>query len=423
MLNRRSYTILKREFMARVFTKGFILMTILLPLFMFGSMAIPTMMMKFGGEKKSHIRIISETPDLIPTLKASFDTLSSQKSRDITFEYDSLDSVALGSDLQELRSDILSNKISGVIFIPDRALADKQIAYYSTNPNNTMIFMHIGSVINRSLVDYYFRDKNISKEDLDYARQGIDFKKFRISKKKEGAEEESKGNELLAFVFSFLLYMGVIIIGSGLMQSVIEEKASRIIEVLLSSTHAQELMVGKIIGASLSGLLQMVIWIIPVLFVSFSALLVIPPEFHLKVDSGLFIYFFINYTVGLFIYLGLFAAVGSIFDNSQDAQSGTWPVALLVAIPFMIGISIVMNPGSILSEVCSFLPFFTIFVMPARMALIDVPTWQLLVPPIINILTLTVTFKLAAKIYRVGILMTGKKPLWSDVVKWVRYKY
>src|SRR5690606_5538558 len=110
---------------------------------------------------------------------------------------------------------------------------------------------------------------------------------------------------------------------------------------------------------------------------------------------------------------GLFATIGAIFDNDQDAQSGIWPIMMLIMIPFFIGIALIGNPGNKIGIIASMLPFSSLIVMPARMTLIDVPSWQIIFSFIINIIVMFVIFFIAGKIYRVGVLMTGKKPQWS----------
>jgi len=120
--------------------------------------------------------------------------------------------------------------------------------------------------------------------------------------------------------------------------------------------------------------------------------------------------------------VGLFATVGSIFDNSQDAQSGVWPLMMLIIFPFLIAISLQSNPQSSIAKITSLLPFTSLLVMPARLTLVQVPMLELIASIVINLAVLFAIFPLAGKIYRVGILVTGKKPKWSEVRKWLAMK-
>jgi ABC-2 type transport system permease protein len=257
---------------------------------------------------------------------------------------------------------------------------------------------------------------------LNFARQGIDVTGFKVSKE-EGFTEEGYGSLVLTYLFTFLLYISLLMMGQMIMQSVIEEKSSRIVEVILSSVSSKELMIGKILGSGLTGLLQMAIWLSPVIMVASSTWIMLPPEVSISLTTFQIVYFLINFFLGLIIFLGLFATVGAIFDNPQDAQSGLWPVMLLIIIPFFIAFSMIENPNSAIAKISSFVPFANIIVMPARMTIADVSIFQLLISLVVSVLTLLAIFPLAGKIYRIGILRTGKKPKWSEVIKWLKYKY
>ncbi len=205
------------------------------------------------------------------------------------------------------------------------------------------------------------------------------------------------------------------------MQSVIEEKNNRIVEVLLSSVKSKELLTGKILGSAITGVLQMTIWLSPVIIVALTGWIKLPFEIIFNISIFQAFYFILNFFVGLIIFLGLFAAVASIFDNVQDTQSAMFPLIMLIMIPFFITISLIKNPTNSLAKIASMFPFSSIIVMPARMALVDVPVWQFLVSFTVNVLTLILIFPIAGKIYRVGILKTGKKPGLAEVIRWVRH--
>jgi ABC-2 type transport system permease protein len=182
-------------------------------------------------------------------------------------------------------------------------------------------------------------------------------------------------------------------------------------------------MTGKIIGTSITGVAQMFIWLIPLMLVISSSIFVLPKDFTIDVNLLQVAYVLFNFLIGLITFLGLFATAGAVFDNVQDAQSGMWPIMLLIVIPFFIGFSLVFNPENTIGIVASMLPFASIIVMPARLTLVDVPSWQFALAVFVNLSTLALIFPLAGKIYRVGILMSGKKPKLGEVVGWLKYKY
>ena len=167
----------------------------------------------------------------------------------------------------------------------------------------------------------------------------------------------------------------------------------------------------------------MAIWLSPIMLVISTSWFMLPAGLAINLSMMHIAYFLFNYLIGLVTFTGLFASVGAIFDNDQDAQSGLWPVMILIMVPFFIGITVPSNPDNTIAQIASIVPFGSIMVMPARMSMMDVPAWEFILSLALSVLTLVSIFMLAGKIYRIGILRTGKKPKWSEVVKWVKYKY
>ena len=397
-------------------------MTILIPVFLFIVIGVQALLMAVSSDEKSNIEIISENNVLTNRIREEFSQLEFVKSGLYTITYKTMSDTDAKNYLKNSKQNLLQNKLTGIIFISSDALKDKRINYYSTNPNNNSLFQKLREPINKALVGIYFNNKNLSSNDIGFASRGVDINGFRITKA-EKIEEEGYGNLILFFLLTLLLYFSLIFIGSLMMRSVLQEKTNRVVEVLLSSVNGKELMTGKILGTAIMGVAQMFIWLIPVIILITTTWFVLPPEINLKINMNVVWYFLFNAFIGLMTFLGLFAAVGSIFDNDQDSQSGMWPVMMLIMIPFFIALTMQNNANTAIVQVSSLIPFASIIVMPARTILIDVPLPEILLSVLINILTMVFTFWLAGKVYRVGILMTGKKPKWSEVVKWVKYKY
>jgi ABC-2 type transport system permease protein len=166
----------------------------------------------------------------------------------------------------------------------------------------------------------------------------------------------------------------------------------------------------------------MTIWLLPIVMLVTTSWFTLPVEFMLQLDLGYLLYFLVNYTIAMLTFVGLFATVGAIFDNPQDAQSGVWPIMILVIVPFLIAMSLQSNPQSSVAKITSLLPFTSLLVMPARFTLVNVPALELALSFAINLAVLFAIFPFAGKIYRVGILVTGKKPKWSEVRKWIKLK-
>ncbi len=422
MFNKRTMAIIKRELREKLFSKTFIIMTVLLPLFMIGILAFQTFLYSYEGDSNTSLIIVSESPSLSAEMEKEFRALPFVESGYYSVSFEIMRKSELDNYLNSRKSDLLSEKLTGLIFIPDSAVSSKKVEYFSKNPTNRTLFDKIRPTINNVLVTRYFKGKDISENDISYARQNVDFSNFRISSDK-AVEEEGAGTIIVAFLFTFLLYFSLIFIGQMMMRSVVAEKSNRIVEILLSSANSRELMAGKILGTSITGLIQMVIWILPVILLITTALFTLPSDFTLKLNMMQIGYFLLNYFIGLITFMGLFTAVGAIFDNEQDTQSGMWPILMLIMIPFFIAMAMLQNSENSIAKVSSMLPFASIIVMPARMVLSEIPVWQFIVSFLVNVGTMLLLFPLAGKIYRVGILMSGKKPKWSEVAKWLRYKY
>ncbi|MDA3860813.1 MAG: ABC transporter permease [Melioribacteraceae bacterium] len=421
MFNYRVIALIKRELREKLLSKAFIIMTILLPVFMFGIIGIQTFIMSFDSEK-SVVEIIAESETIAENLKGVIGEWNFIKDSTVIPMINSMSQMEFDDYVNKKQTDLLSEKISGIIFIPNSALEDKKIKYYSKTPKNMRLLERIDNPINRVLVEEYFQSKNINPEELQYARMSVNISSFKISEGEE-IKEEGYGNLILSYLFSFLLYISLLMMGSMVMQTVIQEKSNRIVEVLLSSVTSKELMIGKILGAAITGLLQMAIWISPVILVASTSWFMLPENITIDITFLQVAYLLVNFFLGLLIFVGLFATVGSIFEDPQDAQSGMWPIMLLVMIPFFISMSMIENPSNPVATIASMSPFAAVIVMPAKMAMVDVPLWQIVLSTLVNVATVFAIFPIAGKIYRVGIMMTGKRPSWGEVVKWLKYKY
>jgi len=420
MFNKRIITLIKRELREKVMSRTFIFMTILMPLIMFVSIGIQ--MLISGDEGKSTIALVTETQALTESFQKELLASDFMKQGNYTFSFYTQNREELKKFLDESKSSLLEGTLTGIVYVPSSAMKNKKIEYYSKTPTNLTLSQKLEGPMNKVLIDNYFSNRSLSTEELDFARKGIDFNGFKITKE-EKIEEAGFGNLILSYVFSFLLYISLIFSGQTLLQSVIEEKSNRIVEVILSSVSPKELMTGKILGSALTALLQMVIWLSPIILIISTTLFVLPAEITFSITMSHVLFLLANFALGLIVFLSLFGMMGSIFDNPQDAQSGMWPLLMLLIIPFLIAMSMMRNPNSPIANIAALLPFSSIMIMPVKMTLVEVPLWQLFACLAVNVATIFVVFPLAGKIYRVGILSTGKKPKWSEVVKWLKYKY
>jgi ABC-2 type transport system permease protein len=416
MLNYRTKAILKREIRAQLFSKAFIFMTILMPVLIFGMYGVMGYVMTADQDNVSYITIASDNDELLEKIKLE---LTANKSDLLELSYSTVDTNKIESYVDELRESLLDDKITGIIYVPRAAFQSKELRYYSANPKNLTVQSRLKSAINTVFIKEYFKDNQLSDEQIAFVKQNVSLTPIAVSSDKT-EEDSGVGKIIVSMVFAFFLYLSVLLIGMAVMRSTTEEKINRVVEVLLSSVTSHELMRGKILGSTITGLTQMLIWTVPIFVVSLVSATMLPEKFAIDITFIQMLYFFVNYIIGLITFVSLFAAVGSIFDNDQDAQQGVMPLMMLIMVPFYIAISLLMNPANSIGEVTSLLPFASIIVMPVRMTLIEVPLWQLVAQLAINLAVMYVCITLAGKIYRIGILMTGKKPKWSEVIGWIK---
>jgi len=428
--------IIKREYLAKVKNKSFILMTFLSPLFIVALLSLIAYLTSVNNEKVRTISVLDESGILSETLISSDQIL-----------YESLN----GIDLEDAKTTSNSNKAYGLLHVPDLALEDvsEKIKFYSKESPSLSLISSLESKI----------EKRIG--ELKLKKMGVDLSKISASKTYVNINQEdfegvktSKAGSFLKLIFGaaagYLLFMFIIIYGNLIMRSVIEEKSSRIIEVIISSVKPIQLMLGKIFGTSLAGITQFAIWVILIAILSFAAsnffgidlsanpqqemmtaavsdvnanseLQALIAELHSLPLINLIVAFVLFFVGGYLLYSSLYAAIGAAVDNETDTQQFLMPVVILLVVGFYVGFFTALeDPHGTISVVFSYIPFTSPIVMLIRIPF-GVPIWEQILSLSVLIFSFLVTVWIAAKIYRVGILMHGKKPSYKDLIKWLKY--
>ncbi len=434
--------IIKREFIAKVRNKSFIVMTFLSPLIMVGMGALVYFLMKKNDEKVKEIAYVDHSGLF------SKEDFSDTK----TIHYKNY--TALG--VNETKKKVEEGEHYGALIIPkidSLEILANSIEFYSKDSPGMSLMSSIESKIERKLRNKKLTSFGIDVLQINAARIPAEIKMFNFS-----GEESSKlinGLKIgVGAVAGYLLMMFVITYGASVMRSVIEEKTSRIIEVIVSSVKPFELMMGKIIGNASAGLLQFLIWgillfIITTLASSFfgidisevqtstlseeqinaakeaagaDKMQVIVQEILRLPILKLFVLFLFYFLGGYMLYSSLFAAVGAAVDNETDTQQFMLPIMLPLILGVYVGFATVINdPHGPISVAFSYIPLTSPIVMLMRVPF-GVSWQELLLSMSLLIVTFVFMVWLAAKIYRVGILMYGKKPTYKDLYKWLKYK-
>ena len=428
--------IIAREYMSIVGRKSFIIMTLGMPLLFLLIAAVPVGLAYLNdkGSDVQQIAVIDETGRYAAALHSD----------------DMYHFVALrGDTVTDAREfyDKANGTIGAVVIIPRDVDSTGVINIYSEGTITPSLVSTIRSTLNDTIENAHLAAMGIPnlQEMVEKAHVNLDVRSIKWS---EAGEQESSTDAAmgLGFLLSFITYMFVLMYGAMIMNSVIEEKTNRIVEVVVSSCRPFQLMLGKIIGVGLVGLTQMAIWIVLLGIVGTVAGSMfglggmtsgaVPPEAMAATqDSGfmqdimrqiltinylpIILNFVLYFIGGYLLYSSLFAGLGSAVDQASDASQFTTPVILIMLIAFYAGIACAENPMGPMAVWCSIIPFTSPVVMMVRLPF-GVPTWQLVLSIVLLFATALAITWLAARIYRRGILHYGQKASFKDLFKWIK---
>ncbi len=422
---RKILSVIKREYIQIVRTKGFIIGTILGPVLMAAIIGIPILAQVISVGEQETIGVVDISREVFADFEKKLDhKLKDGRRQYILKEYKpSADITALR---EKLRNEVLDKSLTAYIFIPKDVSEGGETEYVSEHVTDFEELKDIHGSLN-----YVVIEKRLRKEGLDPQKIGQYIQPVRLTSvkaTKKGEERDTGGTFIYSYVLVLILYITLFFYGAIIMRGVIEEKSSRVIEVILSSLKPFQLMVGKILGIGAVGLTQYTIW---ALFgiVAFKYNKSLLPGFLQGGDFSLpsipvyiFIYFVIFFILGYFLYATLYAAVGSMVNSEKEAQQLLFPISMFLIIPMLLMIFIMRSPNSTFAVVLSMIPFFAPILMLLRVCVLLPPVVQLGGSIIILVLTIILMIWIVAKIYRVGILMYGKPPKLREIVKWIRYK-
>lgn len=428
--------IIRREFLERVTKKSFIATTLLMPIFMVAVMVAPMLITIFSTPEQVQIAVIDDSGLIAPILKddSSIKFVSTNKNLEIAKANDSIDGIlVIGQNIVSTTSDV---------------------TFYSHDASSLLIEQNISSQLEKAIENIRRENYNIEglEEIIESLNVDINLTTYRINE-----TEDSTSSSFLSYAIgmamSLLLYMFLLLYGQLVMTSIIEEKNNRVLEIMVSSIKPGQLMLGKILGIGSVALTQVAIW--GVIIISISAFLlptILPANIMAEVtafNSGtlntataqndietlqaLAILSNVGYIANIIIYLILFliggflfyaalnAAIGSAVDNVQDASQLQSIVMVPIILGLVMSMSVVSDPNSTFATILSMIPFTSPMTMMTRIPF-GIPTWEIITSLILLYASFIGMVWIAAKIYRVGIFMYGKKPSIKELIKWVNYK-
>ena len=434
--------IIQREFNERVRKKSFIITTILMPVLMIVLMIAPALIMEYSRGEQKTIAVIDDSGLVAPQL---------QSNEELRFEPTDLTT-------EEARRSLTDR--FGVLYIGSDILENpSDVKLYANASSSLSIESNITGQIEDILEAEKLKAYHIDnlQQILDEVKTTVTLQTFRNDKSQEAESQAQSSTVATAagYILGFVLYMFLLIYGSMVMQSVIEEKNNRVLEVVVSSVRPFDLMLGKILGVALVAVVQVLIW--GVLIFAVGAIVLpqlMPAEMMAGVqamrqgmpdaaamgdmdpemlqavaavtDTGYILKIFVCLLLfvfgGYLLYSAMFAAVGSAVDNVQDASQLQMPVTLPIILALLMMLAVIKDPNSSLAFWFSIIPFTSPVVMMARIPY-DIPLWEIVLSLVILYASFVAMVWFAGKIYRVGIFMYGKKPTFKELLKWVRYKY
>lgn len=412
----------RREFMVRVRSRQFIVMTLLGPMLFSLMFVIPALLARYDNDTQT-----IWVHDASGLFTGAFTSEGGVQFRELEQEPEGWrDSLKSGKDL-------------GFLLIHERIDLNKPsgFRYYSDQPPGVATSDRITRPISDRIQELKLKQRGLDPGFVDSLRTNIDLQTLRLTG--DGEEDSSTtAATVVGFMAAFIMYLFIFLYGSMVVRGVVEEKASRVMEVLVASVRPFDLMLGKILGIAAVGLAQFVVWIaLTAGLVAIAQATLLggapttdaPPEGVEGIMAGLatlnlpyllsfFLFYFIS---GYLLYAALFAAIGSAVDNESDIQQLMFPVTIPIILAIIVAQMVVQNPGSPLSFWFSMIPFTAPILMAVRLPF-GVPAWELALSMSLMVVGFLATTWIAARIYRVGVLMYGKKPTFKELFRWITYK-
>lgn len=437
-MNSKIGIIIRREYLERVSKKSFIISTLLMPLLMLGMMVAPALIMTLSTPEAKTIAVIDNS-NIVGKFLESNDEVK-----------------YLPTDIP-LDSALANNDIDGVLFIDENIMTLPTGArLYTNGPASISLEQDITSQIENTLETERLKSYDIENLDkiLDAVKSDISLQTFRND---HDAEDTSASSSMLSYIIgllmTFLLYIFLLLYGQMVMTSIIEEKNNRVLEIVVSSIKPAQLMMGKIVGIGLVAVTQVLIWAALISAISGMVLPnILPAEVMNEVNAynngtidittaandtdmlhaistlsdvgyilGIFGFLMLFLIGGFLFYSSIYAAIGSAVDNIQDAGQFQSIVVFPIIIGLILATSIVSDPNSTMATVMSMIPFTSPMIMMARIPF-GISTWEIITSLVVLYVSFVVMVWMAAKIYRVGIFMYGKKPTVKELLRWINYK-
>jgi ABC-2 type transport system permease protein len=413
--------IIRREYTENVRRKSFIISTLLVPVLMLVFFVVPVLFALVVPDKSYRVAVLDQTGEVGDGIAAALSDTLKNGSRKYQVTATAVPGEAYARERAAHVEALRKGELDIVIAIPASIFEDGKATYITREERNMNVLERFEEVTTDVVIQ-----ERLAEEGLDYERvksltAGIKMDMQQVTA--EGGLEEKSfiADYGIVFIFTMILYTSLLSWGMTISKSIIEEKSSRVIEVLLSAVTPRDLMWGKLVGVGLAGLTQLGLWaLMGMAFAGFAASGSVALLSSFQIAPSVFVYLIVFFVLGFMLFSSLFMTVGSVCTTDQDSQQLQGLITLPMIVPILCLMLLLQNPNSGLAVVLSMIPLFAPMIMLARIILLEPPLWQILLSMALILATVFVTVSFAARVFRVGILMYGKRPSLRELVHWYR---
>lgn len=427
---RNIWIILRREYLERVRSRTFLVLTLLAPAIMTALMILPAKLATMG-EKAQHIVIVASTQHLgemvrqqllaepMGSEEADAEGNESSKRPEDQYVVD-VDTNTTEAERASLRDKVSTREIDGFLWLTDEAIAAHKADWDTRETAGSREKSWIGNAVNRILQQQELAKAGLTNAQSQAVLNLVKVESVRIERGRE-AKGSGGGRFLEIVVMVMLIYVAVLLYGISVMRSVLEEKTSRIIEVLLSSASSTELMTGKLLGVGAVGLTQIVVWTVMAGVIALPSLAAQPNFSELQISPLVMISFVLYFLFGYLLYSTMYATIGAITTTEQEGQQLQFLIVMPLVLSVFLLMPVIRTPDSAVVVWLSMVPFFAPIVMYARIVVQTPPIWQIALSLLLMVATIAGLVVLCARIYRIGVLIYGKRPTLPEIMKWLKY--
>lgn len=428
------YLIARREYLERIRTRAFAVMTVLVPLIMLGFTVVPSLMLGRPSGTKHLVIVTSDTQtgDLIrqhlegtqaqpaeqSDESSEMQPVSPQKATEAARYKVDVDADTSAEHRAALIQNLKRHQLDGVIWAPSDALKARRISYITRDTAVLIEKYQIEQSIETALQRSLLKSRGVNEADIQEFQKPV---KLDVHGASGGASKNALASMLSLVFLTTILYVSVLMYGINVMNAILEEKSSRVMEVMLATTESKYLMAGKILGVGAVGLTQIAIWVTAGLVLSSSSLIAAGPQLRNLISITAVIFFALFFLLGYGLYSTLYAAIGAMVNSQQEGQQLQQLIALPLALSFIFIFTVIQSPNSPIIIAGSFFPLTAPLMMFARIVMETPPWWQVALSIGLLLATTYGIVLVCARIYRVGILMYGKRPTLPEIMKWLRY--